>query len=138
MNLNFTINSTSPKVYEYNELRFKVGWGDIDLTMAQSSLNNSLFHATARVDSKLIGMGRVIGDGTMFFYIQDLVVDPDYQNKGVGDGLMQKIEQYLTITAKKGSTVALLSAKGKETFYSRYGYFERCGDPLGKGMCKFI
>lgn len=106
--------------------------------MVQRSLENSLFHVTVRSKSQLIGMGRVIGDGVMFFYVQDVVVDPDFQNQGLGDALMQEIEQYLSLNAKAGSTIALLSAQGKELFYSRYGYIERSGFPLGKGMCKFI
>ena len=45
---------------------------------------------------------------------------------------------YLSKTAKKGSTIGLLAAKGKEGFYQRFKYIERSGEPLGKGMCKFI
>lgn len=136
--MNYVIDVKQPTSAEFSDLRAKIGWGDTNLTMAQNSLDNSLFHVTARVDSKFIGMGRVIGDGVMFFYIQDLVVDPDFQQQGIGHALMQKIEEYLAVTAKKGSTIALLSAKGKEPFYSRYGYSARSGDPLGKGMCKFV
>jgi len=136
--LDYKIELKQPTPVEFAELRAKVGWGSTNLKMAEISLENSLFHITARTDSNLIGMGRVIGDGVMFFYIQDLVICPDFQNHGVGNALMLKIEQYLSATAKKGSTIALLSAQGKEPFYSRFGYLERTGDPLGKGMCKFI
>jgi ribosomal protein S18 acetylase RimI-like enzyme len=136
--MDYSIEVKQPTPTEFAQLREKVGWGVTNVNMAKASLENSLFHVTARVGPNLIGMGRVIGDGVMFFYVQDLVVDPDFQHQGVGDALMQKIEQYLIITAKKGSTVALLSAQEKEPFYSRYGYVERSGNPLGKGMCKFI
>jgi ribosomal protein S18 acetylase RimI-like enzyme len=136
--VDYIISIKQPTASEFSKLRAKVGWGDTNLNMAQSSLDNSLFHVTARIGSKFIGMGRVIGDGVMFFYVQDLIVDPDFQNKGIGDSLMLAIEKYLNVAAKKGSTIALLSAQGKEGFYSRYGYSERSGEPLGKGMCKFV
>jgi ribosomal protein S18 acetylase RimI-like enzyme len=136
--MNYSIELKQPTSIEFSELRARVGWDVTDLDMAQRSLESSLFHVTARVGHKLIGMGRIIGDGFMFFYIQDLVVDPDCQKLGVGHVLMQEIEKYLSTVAKKGSTIALLSAQGKECFYSRYGYIVRSGDPLGKGMCKFI
>ena len=136
--MNYCIDIKQPTAAEFCSLRAKVGWGDTDVNMAQSSLDNSLFHVTARIGCKIIGMGRVIGDGVMFFYVQDVVVDPDFHHQGIGNALMHKIEAYLAITAKKGATVALLSAQGKEPFYSRYEYVERTGDPLGKGMCKFI
>jgi len=83
-------------------------------------------------------MGRIVGDGAMYFYIQDVVVDPDYQNLGIGSALMKNIENYLFIEAKKGSTIGLLAAKGKEDFYTRYGYTNRPNELLGNGMCKFI
>ncbi len=83
-------------------------------------------------------MGRVVGDGAMYFYIQDIVVDPNYQNMGIGNILMEKIESYLAASAKQGSTISLLAAKDKENFYTKYGYILRPNDSLGHGMCKFL
>ncbi|MFD1619752.1 GNAT family N-acetyltransferase [Thalassotalea marina] len=127
-----------PTVLEYKQLRALVGWTDVDSNMVNIALKNSLFHVTARYDATLIGMARVIGDGAMFFYVQDLVVHPDFQNLGIGHKLMEHIEQYLAQNTKQGATIGLLSAQGKESFYLRYGYMKRSGDPWGLGMCKFI
>ena len=69
---------------------------------------------------------------------EGVVIDPDYQKQGIGAEIMERIESYLLKAAKKGSTIGLLSAKGKEGFYSRYDYLERPNDLLGNGMCKFI
>ena len=132
------VSKLKPTPEEFTMLRSKVGWGETDLQLASLAIEHSLFHVTARENSKLIGMGRVVGDGALFFYIQDLVVDPDYQRKGIGDLLMEQIEQYLSENTAKGATVGLFAAQGKEAFYSRYGYVERTGDPLGLAMCKFI
>jgi ribosomal protein S18 acetylase RimI-like enzyme len=129
---------TPPCVDEYLHLRAKLAWGDLDAKLAEMSLKNSLFHVTIRHDSKLIGMGRVVGDGAMYFYIQDVIVDPDYQQLGIGVALMDSIENYLTKTTQKGATIGLLAAKGKEGFYTRYGYSLRPSESLGHGMCKFI
>ncbi|KZN49897.1 GNAT family N-acetyltransferase [Pseudoalteromonas luteoviolacea] len=132
------INAIGPSAKEFVQLRTDVGWGDTDLNMAALSLEQSLFHVTARVDSKLVGMGRVIGDGALFFYIQDLAVHPNYQQTGIGGMLMAQIESWLADNASKGATIGLMSARGKESFYARYGYGQRTGMPLGHGMCKFI
>ncbi len=51
---------------------------------------------------------------------------------------MQNLESYLSKVVAKGTTIGLLSASGKEAFYSRHGYKERTGFPLGLGMCKFV
>jgi len=134
----YCIKLESPSVEEFSTLRKKIGWGEINSNVAEVSLNNSLFHVIIRDESQLIGMGRVVGDGAMYFYIQDVVVDPNYQNSGIGTALMDQIEKYLSITATKGSTIGLLAAKGKETFYTRYGYTQRPNDSLGHGMCRFV
>ncbi len=134
----FVCKLVCPNVEEFIALRSKVGWGELDAKLAQVSLNNSLFHVTMYFKGKLIGMGRVVGDDAMYFYIQDVVVDPDYQRLGIGAALMDKIEGYLFESAKKGATIGLLSAQGKESFYAHYGYTQRPNNVLGHGMCKFV
>ena len=134
----YALKLECPTVDDFCRLRAKAGWGDTDKTMAQKSLENSLFHVVIYLESTLIGMGRVVGDGAMYFYIQDVVIDPNYQQKGLGHSIMEKIEAYLLKNAKQGATVGLLAAKGKEAFYARYGYLQRPNAALGHGMCKFI
>ncbi len=134
----FSLHLEAPSAEEFAGLRKDIGWGETDLLMAQASLDNSLFHVTIRDTDALAGMGRVVGDGVMYFYIQDVVVAPEFQGQGLGHALMEAIEAYLISAVRTGSTVGLFAAKGKEGFYARYGYLARSGDPLGKGMCRFV
>jgi ribosomal protein S18 acetylase RimI-like enzyme len=134
----YSIKLESPSIEEFLNLRDKIGWGELDFNLAKTSLNNSLFHVIVRDKSQLIGMGRIVGDGAMYFYIQDVIVDPSYQNSGVGSALMEHIENFLSVAAIKGSTIGLLAAKGKEDFYTRYGYMLRPSNSLGNGMCRFV
>jgi len=134
----FQIKLTSPTVIEFLSLRKKVGWQNITTSIAKTSLINSLFHVVVYESNQLVGMGRVVGDGVMYFYIQDVVVDPHYQGYGLGDTIMKEIEAYLSESACEGATIGLLAAKGKETFYARYGYLARPNISLGNGMCKFV
>lgn len=135
---NFQIKLVSPTVNEFLALRKKVGWQGIAVSAAEMSLTNSLFHVTIYHDIELVAMGRIVGDGAMTFYIQDVVVAPAYQGFGVGAALMAQIESYLSTAANKGATIGLLAAQGKEAFYARYGYLERPNTSLGHGMCKFV
>lgn len=135
---NYVINDVAPTAKEYIALRCEVDWDRVDLVVAQMSLDSSLFHVTVRDDEKLIGMARVVGDGFMYFYIQDVVVTPEYQGRGIGRMLMSRVESYLFKVCQVGATVGLLAAHGKEAFYGRYGYIERDGTNLGKGMCRFV
>ncbi|WP_342751407.1 GNAT family N-acetyltransferase [Bowmanella denitrificans] len=132
------ISATPPTVAEFLHLRQLIGWDSLPEQVVTASLAASLFHCTVRQDGQLLGMARVVGDGYMYFYIQDVVVDPSYQGQGIGALLMDKVEAYLRDAAGPGATVGLLAARGKEGFYQRYGYLERNGEALGLGMCRFV
>lgn len=134
----YTASNLAPSAEEFVQLRTQIGWGEMDLALAQASLDNSLYHIVIRMEDQLVGMGRVVGDGYMYFYVQDVVVAPDFQRLGLGYQLMDHIEAYLAQTAKIGATIGLLAAKGKEGFYQKFGYQQRDGAQLGLGMCKFI
>jgi len=134
----YSLREEAPSPQAFNALRVAVGWDVVDVEMAQKSLANSLFHVVMWDQQRLIGMARVIGDGQMYFYIQDVVVDPAYQQQGIGQALMERVEAFLSTAASAGATIGLLAAKGKEGFYQRHGYLERNGENLGRGMCRFV
>ena len=87
---------------------------------------------------KLVAIGRVMGDGAMYYYIQDVVVRPTHQGLGLGNQIMQQIEKYLLENASKNAAIGLFAAKGKEGFYQKYGYLVRDGQKLGQALCKFV
>lgn len=66
----------------------------MNFEVAEESLNQSLFGVTVQYQGKVVGMGRVIGDGRIFFYIQDIAVLPEHQNKGIGKLIMETIQEY--------------------------------------------
>jgi len=45
----------------------------------------------AWADQKLVGLVRVVGDGLTIIYIQDLLVQPNYQNQKIGTTLMTTV-----------------------------------------------
>ncbi|TMP04004.1 GNAT family N-acetyltransferase [Pseudoalteromonas sp. S3178] len=136
----YKVELEAPTLDEFANLRTQVKWQNPDDEILKASIENSLYWVTVYDTDKLIGTGRVIGDGAMYFYIQDIIVAPSYQKQGIGHLVMTHIENYLSSTSPNGATIALLSAHGKESFYTQYGYVKRDGDGdgLGLGMCKFI
>ncbi len=127
-----------PTTDEFMALRAAVGWSNTDAQTTTRSIENSLFWLSIRSGEKLVATGRVVGDGAMYFYIQDVIVDPAHQGSGLGAKVMDEIEHYLSTVCVKGATVGLLSALGKEGFYRKYGYLLRDGKQLGMAMCQFI
>ena len=126
-----------PSPDEYNQLRASVGWGVYDRGVADAALPRSLYGVCALVEGRVVGMARVIGDGGLVFYIQDVIVRPEYQRQGIGTMLMERIMAYIRSHAHHNSVIGLMAAAGKEPFYERYGFATRPNDRLGSGMTIF-
>lgn len=82
----------------YNEeeilnLYDRVGWSiyTSNPSMMKNAYKHSLKILGAYDGEKLIGIIRVVGDGYSIVYIQDIIVLPEYQRKGIGTILMKEI-----------------------------------------------
>lgn len=136
MEIRIREHTPSPEIY--NSLKDSVGWGVSDLKAVKKALKNTLYCVCAFDKEKIVGMGRIIGDDSMVYYIQDLIISPEYQGKGIGSKLMEKLMEYLKKNAGQHIIVGLFSAKGKEKFYEKYGFWIRPNDKFGAGMCQFL
>jgi GNAT superfamily N-acetyltransferase len=114
-----------PTVEEYLALREAVGWERLDEQMTARALVNALFTVCILHKGKIIGCGRVIGDGGLHFYLQDIMMLPAYQGKGLGKRLMRAILAYLDEHALPGAFVGLMAARGKSSFYTQFGFAVR-------------
>ena len=132
------LKESPPTAEDFASLRAAVGWTNPKLAIIESSINSSLFWVSIFQCDRLVACGRVIGDGFMYFYVQDVIVHPEFQKLGLGSKIMQSINGFLSSSCHSGSTVGLLAAKGKEDFYLKHGFVLRNGKELGLGMCRFI
>ena len=126
-----------PTPAEYNQLREAVGWGAYQEGVIAKSLPNTLYCLCTFIDDQIIGMGRVIGDDGLVYYIQDVIVLPDYQGQGIGTQMMDKIMAYIRNHASNNTIIGLMSAVGKERFYEKYGFTIRPTEKYGAGMTMF-
>lgn len=124
----------------YLGLRASVGWKKLSEEQALKALKNSILTVTASIDGKVVGMGRMVGDGAVICYIQDLVVHPSYQKLGVGQALMKELVGYADSLRLENTELmlCLMCAKGREPFYEKYGFIARPTDNLGPGMIMYI
>ena len=125
------IEYRQPTVAEYMRLRNLVGWWEVDENSTGKALENSLFSVVAIEYGDVIGLGRIVGDGGLYFYIQDLIVHPEFQTKGLGKILMKELMSYITAKAKSGAFVGLMAAKGLEKYYEQFGFKARDKDAPG-------
>ncbi len=127
-------------VETYLSLRKQVDWVELSLPQAQKALDNSLKIFTAYDGERAIGMGRIVGDGAVICYIQDLIVIPEYQHKHVGSMLIQRLVGYVRRITAPGTRMmlCLMCAKGREEFYEKQGFIPRPTPGLGPGMIQYI
>jgi ribosomal protein S18 acetylase RimI-like enzyme len=129
-----TLIKRLPTVEELKNFHEAVGWDNVDDAAIATALKNSLFGCVVTYKDRAIGCGRVIGDDGMYFYIQDIVVLPEYQGRGVGRMLMNAVMEYISEVATPNAFIGLMSAKDKSGFYFKFGFAER---PPGRpGMFK--
>ncbi len=84
-------------------------------------------------------MVRVIGD-TVHYLIVDVVVSPNFQGKGIGKELINRVLKYIEEGVEQGErvNVHLVSESGKESFYEGFGFKKIPDEYSGYGMRKFI
>lgn len=132
------VNSISPE--EYLELRKKVGWCEFPLEEAAAGINNSYMVLCARDNGRAVGVMRLLWDEGYIAFLSDVMVDPEYQGRGIGKVLIESSIQKIKNDIKPGYKVKLnlMAAKGKEAFYEKFGFSCRPNDKVGAGMDQWI
>ena len=128
-------------VDDFNFLRKSVGWNEIEDNLALKTIENALFIITAISNEKIIGITRVSGDGGYAIFITDVIVLPEYQGKGIGKKLMKRAMDFIKndfLQKGQGACINLMAAKGKESFYKKFGFGERPNNNVGAGMDQWI
>ena len=58
----------------------------------------SLLVLAAYEDGKLIGLIRCVGDGETIVFVQDILVFPEFQRRGIGSALLREVlEKYASV-----------------------------------------
>lgn len=124
----------------YLSLRKAVNWKDLSREQAEKALQNSLYILTAYENEEPVGMGRIVGDGAVICYVQDLIVIPEKQSDGIGGMILSRLKEFVTQEGIPGTTMMfdLMCAKGRENFYEKHGFIARPTEDLGPGMIQYL
>lgn len=119
---------------EIKQLYKSVGWTSYLRypELLPKAYANSLKTFAAYVGERLVGIIRAVGDGVSILYIQDLLVHPVYQRKGIGK---QLITEMLNAYPDVNQTVLLTDDSDETT-----GFYESAGFQKVQlaGCCSFI
>lgn len=87
---------------------------DLEAIIAKSTA-----YVTARNSGKLVGFGRLLSDGAVISYINNMAVSPQYQGQGIGKAILERLIE----TAGNVKSIFLYSDTADQ-FYLDHG-FER-------------
>ncbi len=134
MDFHFKDNALTTSAYL--RLREAAGWIVLTEQQAEKALEKSLFTVAAISEGRIIGMGRLVGDGCVIWYIQDVIVHREHQGKGVGRLIVKRLIDYAKENSLPNTVVSigLMSSKGKDEFYSKLGFRTRPNENEGSGM----
>ena len=120
------------KETEIRQLYTEVGWTAYteNMPVLEQGYKNSLLVLAAYENDELLGIIRVVGDGYTIVFVQDILVFPNNQRKGVGTALLKsvldrypEVRQIELITDNTPKTIAFYKSLG----FSEFSEIGCCG-----------
>ncbi len=112
-----------PTLEEYGALIQAVGWGSLtNRNAVTAALQNTRYAVVAVDGDQVVGMARVVGDGAMACYVQDVMVLPACQRQGIGTALVEAVMRYFHERTPPQATIGLFTGRNLAGFYERHGF----------------
>lgn len=112
----------TPTAEEYVSLRMRSGMGNKNIQRSRVALNNSLFTVSIYENQKLIAFGRIVGDGGITYVVSDIMVDSDYQRKGLAEKIMNAIDDYFDKNTYEDSYICLIANHPADLLYKKHKF----------------
>ena len=128
----YELAAETPPAEDYLRLRVAAGLSRKSPEGAAIGLANSWHAVVVRHGGEVVGMGRVVGDGGLFFMVVDIAVEPAHQGRGLGKAIMAALVERLRAAAPSRAHVALIADGEAHRLYAQYGFTLTA--PGGVGM----
>lgn len=130
--MSFTLHARVPDIGTYRHLCREAGLSPKTTEAAAIGLPNSLYGVQVFDGEVVVGMGRVIGDGGLFFQVVDIAVLPAYQGRGLGKQIMAAISDWMRANVPESGFVSLLADGEAHKLYAQHGFVPTA--PASVGM----
>jgi len=94
----------------------RVRHDEYDVARTKAALARTI-NIGAWADGRLVGVVRVLSDDYFFSTVTEIMVDPEYQRRGIGVELMRR-----AIAATPAGRLYLAAQPGTEAFFERAGF----------------
>ncbi len=136
MDEGYELSDEVPTAEDYLRLRRITGLSPKSAEGAAIGLPRSIFGVVVRRHGRVVGMGRVVGDGGLMLQVTDIAVDPLHQGRGVGKAIMARIVALLEENLPDGAYVSLIADGEAHRLYSQFGFTPTAPESIG--MARFI
>jgi GNAT superfamily N-acetyltransferase len=110
-------------VAELRELARSVDWLDhYDWPSMGRALERSIAGVVAVDDDRVVGAARIVGDGVRYFYLQDVLVEPDHTDEGIASRMVQRLLDVVQATAPADPFIGLFSSPEARGVYESLGF----------------
>ena len=124
-----------PTLDGYQQLLESVGWTSL-MTVTEEALllaiDNSWQWVSVFDEDRIIGIGRLISDGALYALVCDMIVLPEYQNRGIGSSILKLLKD--KCAEHNIQIVWLFAASGRTDFYLKNGFEIRPENAPGMQM----
>lgn len=120
-----------PEPAAFKSLYDSTGWPPRERTVAfyAEALAGSWACCAAYEDGQLLGFGRLVSDGRLHAYVNEMIVLPGHQGRGVGREILRRL--LARCQAAGIEDIQLFAARGKSGFYAAQGFGPRPEDAPG-------
>jgi len=102
----------------------------------RAALDRSDYAVCVEIDGHSVGIGRVIGDGGLHYYLTDIVVMPQHQRRGIGSRIVGALTRFVESVPFENTWLGVFAADGTAEFYARFGY--RAQRATGPAMFRWL
>ena len=117
-----------PTPAEHRLLAESVGWGHgFAWDAMPASLAASFAGVVVLHEGGPVAMGRVVGDGAYYFYVQDVAVLPGHQHAGLGRRIVQQLVAEVARVAPPKAFIGLFATNQAVGLYDGHGFAQHPG-----------
>ncbi len=127
-----TYRAAIPEREKFWRLFQTTGWNDkyqLSSEELVQALQTSWYVLSAFDSEQLVGFGRLVSDGVLHAMIYELIVLPEYQGRGIGGEILEKLVEKCREAGVRD--IQLFCAQGKREFYEKRGFAARPDDAPG-------
>jgi GNAT superfamily N-acetyltransferase len=132
----YTVTLATPLPHDYRRLRSVAGLTPRSTEATAAGLPNTFIGVVVEQDGRPIGMGRIIGDGALFFQVVDVAVEPEHQGKGLGKRIMGALIDELRRRVTAEAYVSLIADGEAHKLYRQFGF--ELTAPASVGMAMWL